>query len=195
MIDMPPVPPPSPEKVIEQRLIECGLDVSGVSIRYEDYLQSIEIVIRPTAGATADHFECIKNAAGYEIVTFEDREMYRAYSDYTAELARPEMLESLKARLQEKGLLEDLPERGNFENLEAYAKALEAHGGVAPGSVLRVYGDEILFYPPRDYPPRDDESPAAFLDHYSDLIGIIGYLSMRDGFGFAFIGNEQLSDE
>lgn len=103
MIDMPPVPPPSPEKVIEQRLIECGLDVSGVSVRYEDYLQSIEIVIRPTAGATADHFECIKNAAGYEIVTFEDREMYRAYSDYTAELARPEMLESLKAGLQERG--------------------------------------------------------------------------------------------
>ena len=190
MIDMPPVPPPSPEKVIEQRLIECGLDVSGVSIRYADYLQSIEIVIRPIAGATAEDFECIKNAAGYEIVTFEDRKMYRAYSDYRVELARPEMLESLKARLQEKGLLEDLPERGNFENLEAYAKALEAHGGVAPGSVLRVYGDEILFYP-----PRDDESSAAFLDHYSDLIGIIGYLSLRDGFGFAFIGNEQFSDD
>ena len=190
MIDMPPVPPPSPEKVIEQRLIECGLDVSGVSVRYEDYLQSIEIVIRPTAGATADHFECIKNAAGYEIVTFEDREMYRAYSDYTAELARPEMLESLKAGLQEKGLLEALPERANFESLDAYAKALEAHGGVALGSVLRVCGDDILFYP-----PSDNKSPVAFLDHYSDLIGIIGYLSVRDGLGFAFVGNEQFSDE
>ncbi|MFC3785724.1 hypothetical protein GGR90_002110 [Sphingopyxis italica] len=190
MIDMPAEPPPAHEQVIEQRLAQCGLDIGGVSVRFEDYLQSTEIVIRPTAGATVDHFECIKNAAGYEIVTFEDREMYQAYSDYTAELARPEMLESLKARLQEKGLLEALPERASFENLDAYAKALEAHGGVAPGSVLRVYGDEILFYP-----PRDGESPAAFVDHYSDLIGIIGYLSVRDGLRFAFIGNEQFSEE
>lgn len=190
MIDMPAEPPPSHEQVIEQRLAQCRLNIGGVSVRYEDYLQSIEIIIRPTANATADHFECIKNAAGYEIVTFEDREMYKAYSDYTAELARPEMLESLKAGLQEKGLLEALPERANFESLDAYAKALEAHGGVAPGSVLRVSGDEILFDP-----PRDDKSPAAFLDHYSDLIGIIGYLSVRDGFGFAFIGNEQFAEE
>lgn len=190
MIDMPPAPLPSAEQVIEQRLAECGLDVRGVSVRYEDYLQSIEIVIRPTAGATANHFGCIKSAAGYEIVTFEDREMYKAYSDYTTELARPEMLENLKARLQEKGLLEALPERASFESLDAYAKALEAHGGVAPGSVLRVSGDEILFDP-----PRDDKSPAAFLDHYSDLIGIIGYLSVRDGLRFAFIGNEQFSEE
>ena len=116
MIDMPAEPPPAHEQVIEQRLAQCGLDIGGVSVRFEDYLQSTEIVIRPTAGATVDHFECIKNAAGYEIVTFEDREMYQAYSDYTAELARPEMLESLKARLQEKGLLEALPERASFEH-------------------------------------------------------------------------------
>ena len=193
MIDAPPEPPPSYEQVFEHQLVECGLDANGISVRYEDDLQSIEIVIRPSAGATASHFECIKKATGYEIVTFEDREMYAAYMQYTSELARPEMLEDLEGRLREKGLLEGFPERQNYETLADYAMALEKHGGVLPGSALRIAGDTIYFDPPRDgqRPPHFAE----FSERYSDLLDVILFASVRDRLNFGFIGNEAFVEE
>jgi hypothetical protein len=186
VIDAPPLPY---EQIIEQRLVQCGLKIEGLSVRYEDYLQSFEIVIRTTSGATTDHFECIKNAAGYEIVTFEDRDMYQAYGDYTSELARPQLLKSLKARLQERGLLEAFPERRDFESLETYARALEAHGGIEPGRALHVAGDGILFDP-----PRDENNPMAMFERYSDLMAIATYASMRDGWKLAFVGNGAVAE-
>ncbi|WP_447765671.1 hypothetical protein [Sphingopyxis panaciterrae] len=190
MIDAPPALPPSQEQVIEQRLIECGLEVAGISVRYEDYLRSIEIMIRSTAGATTDHFECIRAAAGYEIVGFENRQMDQAYNDYISELARPQLLQSFKGRLQQRGLLEGFPERRNFENLAAYAKALEMHGGIAPGSALRSSGDGILFSP-----PRDEKNPGDLVDRYSDLMAIIGYASALEDVKFGFVGNEAAPDK
>lgn len=190
MIDVPSDPPLPQEQVIEQRLIECGLQIGGISIRYEDYLQSIEIIIRPAAGATTSHFECIRNAANYEIVTFEDLDMYNAYNDYASELARPQLLETFKNSLQAKGLLEGFPERQNFENLDAYAKALERHAGVAPGLALRVSDDRIVFDP-----PRDGSDPMAFIEGYSDLMAIVAYASALENVSFGFIGNEAIRED
>ena len=188
MIDMPPASPPSQEQVIEKRLIECGLNAKGVSVKYEGYLQSIEIVIRPNSGATADHFRCIKDAAGYEIVTFEDRDMYVAYNEYASVLARPQVLDGFKASLEEKGLLEGFPERRKFDNFNEYAKALETHGGLKPGTALRVSGDGIVFDP-----PLDDKNSADFMKCYSDLLAIVGYASALERFNFGFIGNAAAS--
>lgn len=186
---MPQGPPPSPEYIIEQRLVECGLDAKGISVKYEDYLQSIEIVIAPSAGVTSEHFPCIKEAADYEIVTFEDGEMFAAYTDFASEMARPEMLAMYEGRLKEAGLWAGFPARQDFDSLEAFAVALEEHAGLEPGTTLRVSGDGIIFNPPRDFSDFVD-----FSERYSNLIAVVTFASIRDRLKFSFIGNDKIAE-
>lgn len=185
MMDQPPEAPASQERVIEQRLIACGLVPTGISVKYEEDLQSIEVIIRPAAKANQSHFRCIKDAARHEIVSFEDSTMYAAYNDYASEAARPQMLASLTATLQERKLLQGFPVRGNFLSLSDYAKALEEHAGVKPGAALRVNGDGIVFDP-----AHKAHASTAFAVEYSDLLAVVMFASVRDHISFGFIGNE-----
>ncbi len=189
MIDVPPEPLPTQERVIEQRLLDCGLNPGGFTVKYEDYLQSIEIVIEPSAGATSDNFACIREAAGNEIVTFEDGEMFAAYMDFTSELARPEMMVMYEGRLKEAGLWEDFPGREDFGSLEEYAEALEVHAGIKPGSALRVSGNGILFDP-----PSASHNYADFAERYSNLLSVVAYAATKDRVNFGFIGNERVAE-
>ena len=189
MSDVPPEPLPIQEQVIEQRLLACGLNAGGFTVKYEDYLQGIEIAIAPSAGATSDNFACIKEAAGYEIVTFQDGTMLAAYMDFASELARPQMMVMYESRLKEAGLWEGFPGREDFRSLEEYAKALELHAGMKPGSALRVSGDGILFDPPSASPDFAD-----FAERYSNLLSVVSYASTRDRVKFGFIGNERVAE-
>jgi hypothetical protein len=186
MID--PTPPSSHERVIEQRLVECGLSRGGFTVKYEDYLQSIEIVITPAAGARKDHFPCIRQAVEHEIVSFADGSMQKAYSDFQTELLRPQMLESATAELKKRGLLEHFPDRKSFANLELYAEALERHSGVMPKSTLRVSGMAIVFDPPRGHTNFKD-----FDERYSSLFAVIAFAAVQGDADFAFIGSEAFS--
>lgn len=170
-------------------MLDCGLEPGEFTVRYEDYLQSIEIVISSNAGAASESFACIKEAAGYEIVTFEDAKMSAAYMDYASELARPELTTMYENRLKEIGLWEGFPDRADFGSLEEYAGALEAHADIEPGSALRVAGDGILFDPPNvssDY--------VNFVERYSNLLAVVAYASTRDRLSFGIIGNEKIAE-
>jgi hypothetical protein len=145
VIDIPP------EMVIEQRLVECGLNSKGLAVAYKDYLQSIEVVIRPEAGATEEHFPCIKKVAGYYIVSFSDTEMARHFSEFETELFRPQMLEQFRQSLSDLGLLDNFPERALFANSKLFAEALETHCGVPKGEVLKEFGESIMYQPPADH--------------------------------------------
>jgi len=173
---------------MEQKLLDRGLSPDGFTVKYEDYLQSIEIVITPSAGATSDDFACIREAAGFEIITFEDGAMYAAYTDFVAELTRPETMARLKAQLKEAGLWEGFPAREDFGPLEDYLAALEVHAGLEPGSALRISGQGILFSPPFDERSDDD-----FVSRYSNVFAVVLYASTRGRLGFVFIGNEKVS--
>jgi hypothetical protein len=176
--------------MIELRLVECGLEAKGISVKYEKDLQSIEVVIRPAARAHQGHFKCIKDAVAHEIVTFEDGAMYTAYDEYRSEAARPQMLASRAASLQKSGLLKGFPIRGDFQTLSDYARALEKHAGTKPGAALRVDGDSIVFDP-----PQKPVLPADFLAQYSGLMSVVMYASVRDHISFAFIGNGAVSPD
>jgi hypothetical protein len=183
---MPPEPPPASEQIIEQRLVDCGLNKNGFTVKYEDYLQSIEIVISLAAGARAEHFSCIHEAVAHQIVTFEDGPTQMAYLDFVSELVRPQMLEAATAGLDKRGLLAGFPERASFNDLESYAEALEAHSGLSPHSALRVHGEAITFDPPRT------EDFEEFHQKYSDLLVAIQFATARGDFkNFGFIGNEK----
>lgn len=184
MTDLPPSPPPTHEQVIERKLIECGLYANGISVKHEAELQSIEVRIRPASGASTRNFKCIRDAVGNEIVIFEDEKMFLAYSDYASEEARPQVLEMLKDGLRKRNLLEGFPERRSSANLADYARALELHGNIPPGSTLKAADNEIIFDP-----LCDQKSPADFVEKYSDLLAIVGYACALERIRFGFIGN------
>ena len=104
MIETPPEPLPAQEQVIEQKLLDCGLKVGGFTVKYEDYLDGIEVVITPVAGATPDHFDCIRGSIYPEFVRFEDYAMYDQYMAYEADLVRPQVLAEVEAALKERDL-------------------------------------------------------------------------------------------
>ncbi|QDH34415.1 hypothetical protein [Porphyrobacter sp. YT40] len=187
MMDTPPEPPTAQEQLIESKLIGCGLKAGGFSVRYEDYLQSIEVRIMPVAGATPEHFGCIKEAAFPEIVTFEDGPMFMQYNEYLEELYRPQALADARAALDARGLLENFPAREDYATLADYARALEAHAGYAPGTMLQFEGDETLVFDPAN----NDLLAEADYERLAVLLNVIKFASARDGFTFGFIGNDK----
>ncbi|MFM2022349.1 MAG: hypothetical protein RJB02_2057 [Pseudomonadota bacterium] len=180
-----------PEQVIEQRLVECGLNPSGFTVKYKDYLQSIEILIKPEAGATEEKFGCIHKAVEFEIVTFTDLEMYRDYNEFEMELYRPKMLEDARLSLEKVGKLESFPARSAFANDKLFAEAVEVHCGISAGSALKEFGDRIVFMPSRDE-YRDAET---FMNKYSCLTTAILYLAANRELSVGLIGNEAVQEE
>ena len=189
MIDIPLEPSTTQEQVIEQRLLDCGLDRRGFTVTYEAYLQSIQVAIASNSGATSENFACIEKAAGDEIVRFQDDAMSAAYTNFVSQLARPETLAMMEARLNDTGLLEGLPDREDFGSLAEYAAALEVHAGIEPRSALHVSGDTIVFDQPDD--PSDDENAD---ERYSNLFAVVSYATTRDRLSFGFTGNAEIAD-
>lgn len=184
-MDMPPMPP---ERVIEQKLVECGLERGGLSISYSALLQSIEVVISPSANAAAGQFKCIRAATSGEIVTFEDAEFAKAYAHFEYETLRPEILRSARDTLASYRLLEGFPERGRFGDDAEFARALEVHCGFAAEAIIE-HGEFGLRVTP-DKLPQGRLSKTWFRK-FSCLMASITYVSARDGdFKVGLIGNE-----
>lgn len=190
MIDTPHEPPPSQEQVIERKLLDCGLKAGGVTVRYEDELQSIEVVITPEAGATPDHFGCIHEAAFPEIVTFAEGTMYQEYTAYVAELFRPQVMANAEAELKKLGLWESFPRREDYADLADFARALEAHAGFTPGTTLRAEADTQIAVDPVD------RNLLIQMDYkrLATLLVVLKFASGRDGFSIGFIGNDKVRD-
>lgn len=190
MIDAPPEPPVAHEQMIERKLLDCGLKAGGFSVRYEDYLQGIEIVISPAAQSKPEHFVCIREAAGYEIVTFEDTEMFGAYMQALAELARPQVLADAETSLKERGLWENFPKRTDYAAFADYLRTLEIHSGFAPGTVLQADGGQEI--------RLEASSPELFsevsYERWAVLLAVLKYASARDGFPIGFVGNDKFRE-
>lgn len=185
MIDAPPEPPAAQEQLIAQHLVDCGLKVEGFTVRYEDDLQSILIVITPSAQAKLEQFVCIREAAGYEIVTFEDTEMFGTYMQVMEDLARPQILADAETSLKERGLQENFPKRSDYAAFADYLRALEIHAGFAPGSVLHAEGDQRM----RLEPSSDELFDEVSYERWAVLLAVLNYASARDRFSIGFVGN------
>lgn len=187
MIDMPQVPPPAYEQMLTQKLLECGLRNGGFTVKYEEELQSVEIVIDKTARASAERFDRIKKAVDHQIVTFNDPDLQQAYQDRVFETLRPKMLADARAELEKRGVLNGFPERSKFGSDKLFAEALERQCGMLPGSFLVQSEWGLIGQPKLDGQSKADE------DRMSCLMAAIMYVSARgDGFKFGFIGNEAL---
>jgi hypothetical protein len=190
MIDTPPESPPAQEQVITQKLIDCGLKADGFTVRYEDGLESMLIAITPAAQAKPEQFVCIRKAAGFEIVTFEDFEMFDAYMQVVEELARPQVLADAEKSLRESGHWENFPKRSDYAAFADYLRALEIHAGFAPGSVLVTEGDQRMRLEPSSVQLFDEVG----YERWATLFAVLKYASARDGFRFGFVGNEKVRE-
>jgi hypothetical protein len=190
MIDMPQVPPPAYEQVLTQKLLQCGLRNGGFTVKYEDELQSVEIVIDREAGASAENLDCIKQAAGHEIVTFKDPELRQAYQDRVFEALKPTMLADSRAELVKHGVLDGFPERSEFGSDKLFAEALERQCGLKPGSFFVQSQWGLIGQPKLGRQNKADE------DRMSCLMAAVMYVSAKgEDFKFGFIGNEAFAPE
>ncbi|HWK36344.1 hypothetical protein [Sphingomonas sp.] len=190
MIDMPQTPPPAYEQVVTQKLLQCGLRDGGFTVKYENELQSVEIVIEKEAGASAANLDCIREAAGYEIVTFKDPSLQQTYQDRVSEVLRPKMLADTKAELEKRGLLDGFPERSKFGSDKLFAEALERHCGMKPGSFFVQSQWGLIGQPKLGRQSKADETKM------SCLTATIMYVSAKgEDFKFGFIGNEAVAPE
>ncbi len=184
MIDI-PNPPPAYEQVLTQKLIHCGLHSVGFTVRYERELQSIEIVIDQGAEVTAEHFDCIKNAAGQEIVTFNDPELQQAYQDRVSETLRPKMLADARAELEKHGALDGFPKRAKFGSDKLFAEALEQHCEIKPGSFFVQSQSGLTLQPKLNRQSKVEKG------RMSCLTAAIMYVAAKgEDFKFGFVGNE-----
>lgn len=181
--------PPAHEQVITQKLLACGLSKSGLSVSYQDELQSYEIVISPTANATPEMFACIRDAVSSESVTFEDPELTKAYFDFVSEALRPQIIASAETALAELGLLKGLPRRADFASDTLFAAALEEHCGLTKGEVIRPFGGMLVLQPPIDSHP--DFASAA--KRYACLLSAMTLAGARGDIKFGFVGNQAVA--
>lgn len=185
MIDMPQVPPPAYEQVLSQKLQECGLRNGGFTVKYEKDLQSVEVVIDKEAGASAEHFDCIKQAADYKIVTFKDPELQQAYQDRVFEALRPKMLADARTELEKRGVFDGFPDRSKLGSDKLFAEALERQCGMKSGSFFVQSELGLIGQPKLGSQSKADE------DRMSCLMAAIIYVSAKgEDFKFGFIGNE-----
>jgi hypothetical protein len=190
MIDVPQVSPPAYEQVLAQKLLQCGLRSEGFTIKYEDELQSIEIVIERAAGASAAHIDCIRQVAGYEIVTFKDPLLQQAYQDRVSEALRPKMLADARAELERRGVMQGFPERSKFASDRLFAEALEQQCGMKPGSFFVESQWGLIGQPKARRQSKTDEA------NLSCLMAAIMYVSAKgEDFKFGFIGTEAFAPE
>lgn len=190
MIDMPQVPPPAYEQVLTQKLLKCGLRNGGFTVKYEDELQSVEIVIEKAVGGSAANIDCIREAVGYEIVTFKDQTLQQAYQDRVYETLRPKMLADAKAELVKRGIFDGLPERSKYASDKLFAEALERHCGLQSGSYFVESQWGLIAQPKAERQSKAEEAKMSCLG------AAIMYASARgDDFKFGFIGNEAFAPE
>ena len=186
MIDIPPQPIDAAAQVIEQKLAGCGLSAEGLTVKYEDYLQGFDIVVAKGAGAKTEMLDCIHQAVGYENITFEDERVDAAYRSYVAEKLRPGIVASAKNTLAEKGLLDGLPLRDDYDDLSVFGEALEIHCGAEKGSIFSVSGDALMI---------GGDKPDFSQSHLDKLACLLAALTLSGETKFGFLGNEKIRDD
>jgi len=192
VIDVPPQMPPMPDKPVAEALVECGVRPRGFTITYDDLLQGNVIAFSADSGASVENIECVWRMTWFEFAQFADPELQAAYDavgqDYYETHFKGQVIESARAKLAERGLLETLPQRDDFQNRDDFAVALEQHCGFEPRSILRVSGDTLTVWPQTEGTPPSEEE----FEKFSCLLAAMTLAADADGsLKIGFVGNEK----
>ncbi|MCZ8369008.1 MAG: hypothetical protein O9293_03405 [Porphyrobacter sp.] len=195
MMDAPPEPPAflQGEQVIRQSLAQCGLDPAELTYQYDEDSDRFYISVGPASGVTTDHFPCIYEAAGFELLLFDGSDLGWQYDAYVRELLRPQLMAETEGRLKARGLWEGFPARDAFASFGDYLKAIELHVGLEPGTWPKANGDSgITFNPP--FEAQTIGTFVAFEQQLGDLMLALWYATARDRTTFSIIGNDKIRE-
>ncbi len=128
-------------------LAACGIAKGDVSISYEDYLQDYEVVIREQASplTSEDLAGVARLSSGGLIIRFQDAATDERFRTLEASQLHEKSRADAQAWLRDRNLLAGLPLFDPAtQDLATYAKSVEAHCGVGPGTVLEVHDPHLL---------------------------------------------------
>ncbi|HEX8238679.1 MAG TPA: hypothetical protein VF574_02960 [Allosphingosinicella sp.] len=171
----------------------CGFPPAAMRISYSDTLQSDVITLetsdsRPVRSA----FQClyrIQRATG-AFIQFKDRGAEKTWRDFSFAEDKRVGAEMARQWLAERGLDVPLPSyTPGREGLTRFARAIEGHCSVSPGSALEVAGSNTLTMNQR-YMAATFKSPDRKEDLTCLLYAIAASDFERGGGFFGFFGNE-----
>jgi hypothetical protein len=189
MIDMPPA---GHAQAIEA-VRECGLSASSIHIRYDKLLEAYVIAFAKLRSKPQEPvLRCVYAAAaprGYE-VEFKDRPIHDAYWKLAFEEGRKKADAEGRRWLAERNLIAAMPLfRAGQTEIAGFARAVESHCSVEPGSALEVAGPDALtmrrdFFD--EFPVNEDKS-----DKLTCLMNVLGASDLaQGGVKFGLVGNE-----
>jgi hypothetical protein len=189
MMDMPPAGHAQAIEAVRQ----CGFPASSVHIRYDKLLQAYVIAIGKVRSKPQEPtLRCVYAAAaprGYD-VEFKDRIAHDAYWKLAFEEGRKKANAEGRRWLEERNLTAGMPlYRAGQTEIASFARAVESHCSIEPGSALKVAGPDALTLKWDVF----DEFPVA-ADKSDDLLCLMNVLAASDlaqgGVKFGFVGNE-----
>ena len=188
-MDALPEASPAYEQIITAKLKQCGLSSEAMRIIYDEDVQSHVIFIARSAKVTLEMFQCIRDAAGAAIVTFEDDDLERRFSSFLHEELRPKIIADAEVALSRLGLLRWFPRRENFASDALFAEALEEHCGIPTGKAIRPFKGTLALQPPLE----DGRDGRLSMESYSCLVLAIMLVNARDEMKISLIGNEAVA--
>lgn len=131
------------EAELIRKVSSCGVDASHLSLRYENYLQDYDLVVR-SGPLTPKQIACINDVVGSAaILSFLDPENAAEHREAQSRKSRQTARELAKA-------MPGLPVYDPLRmTLAAFAREIEVYCGVEPGAVLKVVDDRLLSVQPQ----------------------------------------------
>lgn len=184
--------PPALHAETVEAVSRCGLPISSVRVHYDKLLQAYVIVVGKVRKQPQEPvLRCVHAAAaprGYD-VEFKDRMAHQAYWKVAFEEGRKKADAAGRRWLEERNLTAGMPMfRAGQTEISAFARAVESHCSVEPGSALEVAGPDALTMR-RDFfeiPVSEEKS--------DNLLCLMNVLAASDlaqgGVKFGFVGNE-----
>jgi hypothetical protein len=179
-----------PEIPVIQDLVRCGLDRTGLSISFDDLLQSNVVTVARKAGGEASQFTCLRSAVwGKADILFDDEKLQSDYRSFDAAVALAEVRWEARHWLAERGMLEKLPEFSVGTPPDKIVRGIEEFCSIEPGKALSLYSPTSITF-------RSDFLKIPASPESECLIRAMSVIDLeKHGLEFVIIGNAAVAQE
>jgi hypothetical protein len=194
-VDLIPPIDPAIHQQLERAVEACGLSPADVTITYEDWLQSEQILVK-SKSLSDEQLRClssIERASPHPIVVIANADLTKRNIELQHERDRADA----KQWLRERGLFDSLPEYDpKSETVPEFAKRMERFCGIKPGSVLTLHELGVLTFKPEWAETQLRGGVKLGHDKFWCLMHSLSASNLEEhGVRFAIIGNEAYSNE
>lgn len=179
-----------PVITIVQDLARCGLDPAGLTISFDELLQSTVVTVARKAGGNASGFTCIRSASWGKVeVTFEDDKLGAGYQSFSNAVGSTEARWLARHWLAERGLLERVPKFAIGTPPEEIATEIEKLCSIEPGKALELSSPNFVAVRPSFLKIPADQ-------RIECLFNVMIAIDLEEhGLNFGFIGNQAFAGE